>query len=410
MEISQHIKNLLVSNERVILKDFGAFITKQVSARYDEETETMKPPYKIVTFDPNIKEDAGLLSGYISEQEGYSKEASEELIDEFVKTVKTKLKSGQTVEFKGLGTFNQSPDGKIDFAFLSEENLLLDAFGLPVVSLADKKITTNQTKEPAKTKVQKKAPVKKAKPKIETKKTIKKEKPIKEKTNKKRRKWPIFVILLAAIGLLLSAIYFFKPNLWTKGYNYSSEKIASVKQMFNKDKDQYEIIDPDKEDMNTEVAENNKNKVVEEEYTDEDDIIAEEEDTTFEEGYTDEENLITEENTENNAVEDTEENVTQDVSETTQEVSEPETNTSISSASNGKYYIIVGSVKSEASAKKEQKRFARKGITTSIIYVPNKNRYRISVGEFNSAKEAQDFFSDLQAKHGTIDAWVWEKR
>jgi len=402
MEISQHIKNLLVSNERVILKDFGAFITKQVSAKYDKETETMKPPFKIVTFDKNIQEDAGLLSEYISKQEGFTKNASEELINEFVKTIKTKLGAGQTVEFKDLGTFNQSSDGTLDFAFLSNENLLLDAFGLPAVSVSEKKDASPTTPPKKNAKVQKKAPVKKAKPKVEKRRKPKTQKVKKESGNKKRKKWPIFVILFAAIGLILAAIYFFKPDLWTKGYNFSTEKIASVKQMFNKDKEQYDIIDPDKEvkDNNSEIADNNTNNVVaEEEYTDEDDIISDEEDTSFEDDNADEENVIPEE-----------ENIDNDVVEETTEVSEPETNTTVNSANKGKYYIIIGSVKSEASAKKEQKRFSKKGITTTIIHVQNKNRYRISMGEFNSAKEAQTFYSEMQSKHGNIEAWVWEKR
>ena len=47
MEISQHIKNLLKSNERVILGGFGAFTTKHISASIDKETKVMKPPFKI---------------------------------------------------------------------------------------------------------------------------------------------------------------------------------------------------------------------------------------------------------------------------------------------------------------------------------------------------------------------------
>jgi len=170
--------------------------------------------------------------------------------------------------------------------------------------------------------------------------------------------------------------------------------------MFNKDKGQYDIIDPDKEnnDGNEQLVENDTNKVVsEEEYTDEDDIIAEDNANNSED--VSDENVSTEnENVNNDAVEDN------------NEVADVETNTTVNSANNCKYYIIIGSVKSEASAKKEQKRFAKKGITTSIIHVPNKNRYRISMGEFNSAKEAQTFYSDIQSKHGNIEAWVWEKK
>lgn len=402
MEISQHIKNLLVSNERVILNGFGAFTTKQVSAKYDEATNTMKPPFKIVTFDQTIKVDAGLLSNHIAMQEGFTKNASEELINEFVKTIQSKLKAGQTVEFKDLGTFNQSSNGNIDFAFLSDENLLLDAFGLPVVSISNKKEVSTSTppKVKQKAKVQKKT-ITKEKPKVEKVRKLKVQKAKTPKEKKKRKKWPIFVILIAAIGLILTSIYFFKPNLWAKGYNFSTEKIVSVKQMFNKDKGQYDIIDPDKEtkENNSEITKDTTNVVPEEEYTDEDDII------TKDDNVTENENTDFEETTDN-VVPEKDNNDNTIVEETTEEV----VNTEESPAQKGKYYIIIGSVKSEVSAKKEQKRFSKKGITTSIIHIPNKNRYRISMGEFSSAKEAQKYYSDMQSKHGNIEAWVWEKR
>jgi len=412
MEISQHIKNLLVSNERVILKDFGAFITKQVSAKFDKETGIMKPPYKTVIFDNTIKEDAGLLSDYISAQEGFTKNASEELINEFVKTIKAKLNSGQIVDFKELGTFKQSSGGEVEFTFLSENNLLPDSFGLSAVSVSEKnEVAPPQAKPEKKAPIKKKAPVKKkpikkVKPKVERSKKprVKKEKKTGEK--KKMKIWPILLILIMAIGITLTAIYFFKPDLWAKGYNFSTEKIASVKQMFSKDSGQYDIIDPDKEG-NNESVENDTNSVTttqEEEYTDEDDIISDDEDvdTSFEDdaSVTEDESIVEEEVVNDAVVEDS----------TPEDVVTEEINTSVNTPSKGKYYIIVGSVKTEASAKKEQKRFSKKGITTSIIHVTSNNRYRISLGEFSSAKEAQNFYSDIQSKHGNIEAWVWEKR
>ena len=408
MEISQHIKNLLVSNERVILKDFGAFITKQVSAKFDKETGIMNPPYKTVTFNNSIKEDAGLLSEYISTKEGFTKNASEELINEFVKTIKTKLNSGQTVDFKELGTFKQSSAGEIEFAFSSENNLLPDSFGLSAVSVLEKNDVVppqekSEKKDPVKKKPVKKEPVKKVKPKVErSKKTkVKKEKKTGEK--KKIKVWPILLILFMVIGISLTAIYFFKPDLWTKGYNFSTEKIASVKQMFNKDSRQYDIIDTDKEGY----SENDTSLVTttkEEEYTDEDNVIFDDEnvDTSFEDGspVTGEENVAKEEVVDDAVVEDN----------TSEDIVTEEINTSVNKPNKGKYYIIVGSVKTEASAKREQKRFSKKGITTSIIYVTSNSRYRISLGEFSSAKEAQNFYFDIQSKHGNVEAWVWENR
>ena len=133
--------------------------------------------------------------------------------------------------------------------------------------------------------------------------------------------------------------------------------------------------------------------------------VAEVTDTTATEEITDNQ---TEDVQEKNQTTEVQENDNQKVVEdNTQEV---QVNTNSGSAQNGKYYIIIGSVKSETSAQKEQKRFAKKGITTNILFAQKINRYRISIGEFSSAKAAQDFFKDFESKHGSMDAWVWEKK
>jgi hypothetical protein len=315
------------------------------------------------------------------------------------------------VDFKELGTFKQSSAGEIEFDFSSENNLLPDSFGLSAVSVLEKNDVVPpqvkpEKKAPLKKKPVKKEPVKKVKPKVErSKKTrVKKEKKTGEK--KKIKVWSILLILFMAIGIALATIYFFKPDLWTKGYNFSTEKIASVKQMFNKDSRQYDIIGTDKE-VNSENVENDTSLVTttkEEEYTDEDNVISDDEnvDTSFEEDspVTGEENVAKEEVVEDAVVEDN----------TPEDIVTEEINTSVNKPNKGKYYIIVGSVKTEASAKREQKRFSKKGITTSIIYVTSNNRYRISLGEFSSAKQAQNFYFDIQSKHGNVEAWVWENR
>ena len=164
MEISQHLRTLLKTNERVILGDFGVFTTKQISASIDKETKVMKPPFKIVVFDQNITEDAGLLIKYMAEQKRISIDNAKEQIEEYVKTIKSKLAAGKTVEFRDMGSFKQSADGKIEFSYLSDDNLLLDSFGLPPVTIAKQnnlKSTPIERKQPIKKTPLKKTEVKK---------------------------------------------------------------------------------------------------------------------------------------------------------------------------------------------------------------------------------------------------------
>lgn len=174
---------------------------------------------------------------------------------------------------------------------------------------------------------------------------------------------------------MLAAIYFFKPDLWDKGYSFSVTKLTFAKEKIaglfkGDDSGKYDVIEeiiPDEDTSSTEVE-----------------VISDEnESETYNEDETD---------TDNN------------------EVVEVTIDEDPSSGQSGRYYIIIGSVKSQSSAQKEQQRFAGKGINTDIIYVPNMDRYRISIGDFGSAREAQNFFANFQSKHNNIDAWVWEKK
>jgi nucleoid DNA-binding protein/flagellar basal body-associated protein FliL len=400
MEISQHIKNLLKTNSRVILKNFGAFETKHIPAVIDQVTKVMKPPFKIVIFNPEFKEDTGLLMNYMAEQEHTSLDDAAEQIEEYVKTLKTKLDSGQTVECKDLGKFVKAIDGSYEFSFLSDENLLIDSYGLPVVSMSEQdKVTPRPEviKEQTKKEVEIKKPEVKEKivtPPVKKEAVIKekvvKEKPIKQKPvketltgeqpKKKKRGWLVLLIILGVIAVLLTAVYFLKPDYWTKGYNFTSEKFTIVKSTvggwFNKDKDKFEIIEKiEKPDTNT-VSELNG-------------------DTT------DQGNNESENETETNRETNTNDTETETV---------VENNTITPPSKTGRYHIIVGSLETEAEAQQEQKRFTKKGISTDIIHVPSINRYRISAGAFKSPKEAQDYFAELQKKYEGLEAWVWEKK
>lgn len=393
MEISQHIKNLLKTNERVILSGFGTFITKQISAQIDKETKVMKPPFKIVVFDQDIIKDAGLLVKYMAEQEQITLDNAREQVEEYIKTVKSKLAAGKSVEFKDLGSFKQSAAGKFEFSFLTEDNLLLDSFGLPSVTISEQgKVSTPPVekkipieKKPPIEKTPPKKPVTKERPPVKKTPPIKREKPVKTKSTsdkpKKKRKWLVLVIIIAVIGVMLAAVYFFKPDLWNKGYSFSVTKLTVAKEKIaglfkGDDSGKYDVIEEVVIDTDTSSTE--------------DEVISDEnEDETYNEDETD-----------------------TDINETTDnnEVVDVTINEDTSSGQSGRYYIIVASVKSQSSAQKEQQRFTDKGISTDIIHVPHMDRYRISIGDFGSAKKAQDFFANFQSKHSNIDAWVWEKK
>ena len=265
MEISQHIKNLLLTNERVILGGFGAFDSKHIPAQINKETKTMTPPYKVVVFNPEYTQDEGLLVQHLAEKEGISDDSAKEQISEYVKTIKTRLNSGEKVLFPELGELTKTADGSYEFSYISKDNLLIDSFGLPKVSLTEQEISKpGPKKNPRKESLQKssvKPVTRKEKPKPVKKTPIaKNQKPVKMQKEKhvKKKLWPVLLIIFGLIGILLVAVYFFKPDLWKTGYAFSSEKIAYVKENIFSSNDDLEIITPDQENNQTEeITDNN---------------------------------------------------------------------------------------------------------------------------------------------------------
>lgn len=55
IELDRHIEILLLSNDCVIVPDFGGFMAHHVDARYDEADGTFLPPLRTLGFNPQLK-------------------------------------------------------------------------------------------------------------------------------------------------------------------------------------------------------------------------------------------------------------------------------------------------------------------------------------------------------------------
>ena len=72
MKISTHIFDLLREYDCVIIPDFGAFVTRNVSAKISSDGSKIFPPKKEVSFDKNLVKNDGLLINNISSKEQVS--------------------------------------------------------------------------------------------------------------------------------------------------------------------------------------------------------------------------------------------------------------------------------------------------------------------------------------------------
>lgn len=354
MEISQYIRDLLFTHDRVILSDFGAFTAKYRPAKIDEKANTMIPPHKEIVFDPTITKDGGLLRDHMVAQEGISADEADKQITEYVKTVKSKLNAGKKVIFKELGSFVKLKDDKIFFSYSPSENLLTDAFGLTNVDIPE-------------TKGEKIAMPEKA---------ASEKKPKDQKDKKRYRSTLIFIIVIAIIVLAVAAVYMLKPELIDDGEKYVTELFEEGNISENEGKN--ESLRPDKDEDN----QSGSLKKDETNDPEEDETIVPESTDGMDETK---EKQDTQDNTNN------EQNYG---------------NVDMKSPKRGHSYLIVASLPTPKLAQEEKNRLKSQGINAEIIPA-GANKYRLSVGDFTGFKAATRFYNEFRKKHKK-EAWLWE--
>ena len=138
VKLSTYIYKLILENDTVIVPGFGAFISEYQPAMIDFETAELKPPSKRISFSPKIRYNDGLLTGYISENEGISDSNALELIEKECDKILYLLDKGTRVNMEGIGSFLYNENQEIEFEPAIEGNLLLDSFGLEAASLQKK--------------------------------------------------------------------------------------------------------------------------------------------------------------------------------------------------------------------------------------------------------------------------------
>lgn len=133
--IVKHISQLLFHHECVILPNFGGFVCNYKPAYIQSVQHKIHPPSKQITFNKNLINNDGLLVNFIADKEGIAYEKALKKIEEFVRSVKSKLRLEQEVSFEDIGTFVMDNEGRIYFEPSKNENYLLSSFGLSSIQV-----------------------------------------------------------------------------------------------------------------------------------------------------------------------------------------------------------------------------------------------------------------------------------
>ena len=137
MQLETYISDLLYRYDCVTVPGLGAFLTNRVSAKVHESTHTFYPPKKVLSFNEQLQNNDGLLANYIAEVEKTPYATATEKISERVKSIKSFLVEGETIQFDNIGKLILNADGNIVFDPSNHINYLTDSFGLSHFSSSD---------------------------------------------------------------------------------------------------------------------------------------------------------------------------------------------------------------------------------------------------------------------------------
>ncbi|HAN18307.1 MAG: hypothetical protein A2X13_04595 [Bacteroidetes bacterium GWC2_33_15] len=111
--IATYIQELLATNNRVIIPNYGAFLVRTTSKSKD--ANTLEEKLNDVYFSPFLKFNDELLEKYIISKEGISKAEASEKIKKFIEEVKSQLDNENPYEIKSFGSFTSDKQGKVQF-------------------------------------------------------------------------------------------------------------------------------------------------------------------------------------------------------------------------------------------------------------------------------------------------------
>lgn len=135
MQFENLIKDLLYTNDCVVLPGLGGFIAKYKGATLNTSMHTIYPPQKTIGFNPQIKENDGLLVSALCALNNCSYAEGKTTLDAWVKEQSNTLLRGEKISWKGIGILFQDRLGKIQFIPDSKGNFSLESFGLEKIVL-----------------------------------------------------------------------------------------------------------------------------------------------------------------------------------------------------------------------------------------------------------------------------------
>lgn len=155
IELERHIEILLLSNDCVIVPDFGGFMAHHVDARYDGRDNMFLPPLRTIGFNPQLKiNDSLLAQSYVEAYDISYPEALRRIADDVIE-IRQNLENSGKFELKDIGVLYLNEDGAYTFEPCEAGILTPEYYGLGSINLLPlAALEASSTKNPSTDEVQ----------------------------------------------------------------------------------------------------------------------------------------------------------------------------------------------------------------------------------------------------------------
>lgn len=113
--INRHIATLLRRHDCVIVPGIGAFVVLHQDAAFDSESGIFTPPARLLTFNPSITHDDGLMVDSLSRRMKISFAAAREKLEAESRLMLRRLKAEGSLRIGRVGTLVRRGEGRLEF-------------------------------------------------------------------------------------------------------------------------------------------------------------------------------------------------------------------------------------------------------------------------------------------------------
>jgi nucleoid DNA-binding protein/cell division septation protein DedD len=337
------VKDLIITQDTVVIPGFGGFVSKYRPAVVDEDELSIAPPAKDIIFDNSLVKDNGGLAAYLSNCLKITKNEALELIQLFVTETQSKLKRGERVAFEDIGYFGLDENQSLFFEQEKPISLASEVFGMQAV------------------------PINKIKEEMENDNTpMTVENPVlTPETEKKKVKFSTSKIVLASAAVLIVAAVIY-ASLFTGIFGSAKDYVLSA----------FNPVDTTQIAVNIDTS----SLINEADELPADDLLTKADSLSIEAAKTETSKSVTENKKE--AVKEEPKKVTTEVK--------------VSTVQSGAFYLISGSFSTMDNAKKECQKWKQKGYSPEVLDAEG-GKFRVSVSRFSDKAKANAEIKKIKA-------------